>query len=69
MCYVRTYGFFFFLLRLPVTESERKRSLNLCHRRVIVTVCFSHVSSVNHGKCGQQRAFNQVKSLFFRLSL
>lgn len=56
-------------LWLNVTESERKLSLNSCHCGLIISVCFTHISSVSHGKCGQQRAFMEVKSLFSSLVL
>lgn len=51
------------------TESERKQPLNSCHCAVIISVRSAHFSSLNHGKCGQQRAFIEVKSLFFSLVL
>ncbi len=48
-------------------ESERKLLLNSCHCELIISDCLTHISSVNHGKCGQRRAFIEVKSLFYPL--
>lgn len=58
-------SFFAVYMSQSNAESERKLSLNSCHCGLIISVCFTHISSVNHGKCGQRRAFIEVKSLFF----